>query len=109
MQTWLAGLQTALFFLAFLTFVFTRRAERKKALEERDDQRDAANRMHEENKQRLNTLATFQSQQETLNRLRDQQVGNLEKQTVMLSEMAKGQEKRLELMENIFIKKFSER
>jgi hypothetical protein len=56
--------------------------------------------MHAENKEKLETLTAFQEAQQELNRMRDQQINQLTQQTATLTQMAAGQERRLQMIEN---------
>jgi len=56
--------------------------------------------MHTENRMRLDTLLKSQNKQEDVNNKRDKQIHELTVQTSTLGEMAKGFNRRLEMLED---------
>ncbi len=78
--------------------------ERREGMARAAVDREAALRtqteMHAENKNRLATLARFHEEQLELNDKRDLQLNELTKQSAMMVEIAKGMDRRLQLIEN---------
>lgn len=92
--------EIGLLFLAYVDF----RASRAKDAGERErvkkDLLESQAEMHAENKGRLATLFEFQRAQLILNEKRDQQISLLSTQSARLTELAAGQERRLQMLED---------
>ena len=100
-------IDAGLLILAFGALLISRSTETRerregmaKAAKDREEALETQIRMHTENKERLGVLMDFHETQKEVNVSRDQQISELSKQTGMLGEMAKGMERRLQMMEN---------
>jgi phage-related minor tail protein len=56
--------------------------------------------MHTENRGKFDILIAFHKSQQDINRLRDKQLAEMENQTARLEEIVKGQNRRLEMLED---------
>jgi hypothetical protein len=86
--------------LATLALWFDRKKDARERKLEQEKFLVTQTRMHEENRNRLESLAKFQGEQESLNDKRDEQVSELKQQTSSLAEIARGFNRRLEMIEN---------
>jgi hypothetical protein len=88
----------------FGSAVLAYRLERRKDSRDRNDAREKIIQeqatMHAENTRRLEALAEFHKAQQVLNQKSDSQLAELGKQTAILSQIASGQERRLQMLEN---------
>jgi hypothetical protein len=88
----------------FLYAALAYRQDRKKDVADRAEAREKLLKeqvtMHQENKTKLDHLGEFHTAQLKLNGKRDEQFALLMKQTGELTQIAKGLDRRLELMEN---------
>jgi hypothetical protein len=77
--------------------------DQRKQSEERRELREAEIRaqaiMHTENQNKFDSLITFHREQVGINRMRDKQLSEMEQQTAILSEIAKGMDRRLQMLE----------
>ena len=67
---------------------------------ERRKEQQALGEMHTENRMKLDSLLRFQTNQEEINRKRDHAINELKNQTGMLTEITKGFNRRLEMLED---------
>lgn len=81
------------------------RLENKKAGREREKIIGEQVKMHTENRNDLANLLTFQKLQMDVNAKRDEQVKQLSIQTATITEIARGLNRRLELVENLIGRK----
>lgn len=93
-------IDTGLLFVAALGYTLSRKSDIKKAQEAREKMITEQMKMHTENRERLEVLARFSSNQEKINQMRDKQVSLLREQTAALQQIALGQDRRLQLIEN---------
>ena len=71
-----------------------------KLASERKKEQENLTEMHAENRMKLDSLITSRDRQEEINRKRDAQVHELALQTSQIAEMAKGFNRRLEMLED---------
>lgn len=76
------------------------RVNLNKQLEQQNKERDEQLIRHNENQRRLDTLLEFQRTQIEVNRKRDEQIGELKTQTATLTQIARGIDRRLEMLED---------
>lgn len=72
----------------------------KEQKKEREEWLQAQTQMHTENKMRLEALMQFQDHQMDVNSKRDIQVSELQRQTATITEIAKGMDRRLQMIED---------
>lgn len=77
---------------------FNRRSDEQK--KQRDDLLEKQAQMHTENRMKLDQLGNFHSAQLEVNAKRDIQISQLQQQTATLLEVAKGMDRRLQMMED---------
>lgn len=75
--------------IAYLDFRYRRKADTESQIT-----------MHAENKSRLENLVLFHKEQDIINKQRDVQINQLMTQTATLMQMASGQERRLQMLED---------
>lgn len=93
--------------IAALTYLSDRGRQSDERRETREKMVEEQTRMHEENKQafaenrrRLDQLEESREDHEKVNRKRDEQISLLSQQTATLTEMARGMNRRLEMLED---------
>lgn len=86
--------------VAISGYILSHRSVSKADRSERDTALKTQVEMHVENRNRLDSLARFQTTQVDLNVKRDEQITQLTTQTSTLAEMAKGFNRRLEMVED---------
>jgi len=72
----------------------------EKERKEREGILEKQTSMHVENQQQLRHLADFHEEQMRVNLRRDEQIAQLQQQTVKLTQLAEGQERRLRMLED---------
>jgi len=77
---------------------FNKRSDEQRR--EREDLLEAQTKMHTENRMKLDSLAEFKESQQEVNAKRDVQIGELQKQTATIAEIAKGMDRRLQMIED---------
>lgn len=105
---WDINLGNSLTVLSVVVMLLTYRIDRSKDLVDRTNARDKmtrdATQMHTENKMRLETLGEFHKTQLVVNTKRDEQISLLSTQTATLAQMLAGMDRRVQLMEDRWIK-----
>lgn len=86
--------------VTMLSYHMSRRKENRQAEEARTKLLKEQERMHSENSQRLSSLAEFKLSQEKVNEKRDLQIENLSSMCSTFQELAKGMNRRVEIVEN---------
>lgn len=86
--------------VSMLSYHRSRRRENRQALEASEKLLREQERMHSQNKQRLDALLEFRQAQELVNRKRDEQIANLSTICATFSELARGMNRRLEIVED---------
>lgn len=87
-------------FLAYVTYRIDQHKQKRERLLARERVLIESTEMHAQNTAKLTTLIEFHRTQMDINRMRDRQVSELEKQTVKLTEIALGFNRRLEMIED---------
>jgi hypothetical protein len=102
-QFWDFNIGHAIELGVFGSAVLAYRLERGRDARDRADAREKIIQeqaiMHAENTRRLQGLAEFHKAQQLLNQKSDSQIAELGKQTAILTQMASGQERRLQMLE----------
>lgn len=93
-------LELGAFVVAWLAYRGDRKKDERDRLAVRVNLASEQAKNHAENSQRLDNLTAFHTAQQVLNGKRDEQISQLCQQTASLIQIASGQERRLQMLEN---------
>lgn len=88
-----------LLLVAWLTWLSDRNKQLRERREARERQVEVQTSMHLENNKRLDEFSNFLREQININRIRDKQITELEKQTIVIGQIAKDIHRRLDKLE----------